>query len=62
MIGTALWFASRGEGILYSEEKSEENSVYRSPVRILLNGLGADEQLAGDVGFKDYLFSRICET
>lgn len=47
-----MWFASRGEGIIYSEEKSDENSnnkTYKSPARILLNGLGADEQLAGSM-------------
>lgn len=41
-VGCALWFASRGTGILYPN-----NDVYQSTATILLHGLGADEQLAG---------------
>ncbi|XP_063615038.1 asparagine synthetase domain-containing protein 1-like [Penaeus indicus] len=39
-IGCALWFGGRGEGTL-------EGSPYVSPARVLLCGMGADEQLAG---------------
>jgi len=45
-IGTALWFAARAEGILYSEDPMNQEP-YKSQVKVLLNGLGADEQLAG---------------
>nr|XP_002123378.1 asparagine synthetase domain-containing protein 1-like [Ciona intestinalis] len=40
-IACAIWFASRGEGLLNGEQK------YRSNARVLLCGMGADEQLAG---------------
>jgi len=39
-IGCAIWFASRGFGILNSE-------VYQSSAEVLLLGMGADEQLGG---------------
>ena len=41
-IGAALWFAARGKGILI-----DTNEEYTSQVKIILSGLGADEQLAG---------------
>ncbi|CAF4327729.1 unnamed protein product, partial [Adineta steineri] len=41
-IGSALWFAARGNGVLHSD-----NTSYESPAEVLLSGLGADEQLAG---------------
>ncbi|KAF8778578.1 Asparagine synthetase domain-containing [Argiope bruennichi] len=43
-IGCALWFASHGKGILASDKGCEN---YSSPVRVLLVGMGADEQLGG---------------
>jgi len=39
-IGTALWFASRGIGIVDGE-------LYHAKAKILLLGMGADEQLGG---------------
>ncbi|XP_067014543.2 asparagine synthetase domain-containing protein 1 [Anabrus simplex] len=39
-LGCALWFASRKQGVVNDE-------LYKSPVRILLLGMGADEQLGG---------------
>jgi asparagine synthetase B (glutamine-hydrolysing) len=39
-IGCAIWFASRGTGLL-------DNEPYQSNAEILLLGMGADEQLAG---------------
>ena len=57
-----MWFAARGEGILYTGEKSEENSKYKSPAKILLNGLGADEQLAGKFYVVRFKKNRICKT
>ena len=42
-IACALWFASRGEGIIHGKGKE----VYKSTARILLCGMGADEQLGG---------------
>lgn len=53
-IGCSLWFASRGIGCVSKESKAvskEPKNVskipYQSPTRILLSGLGADEQLGG---------------
>ncbi|XP_067126408.1 asparagine synthetase domain-containing protein 1 [Centruroides vittatus] len=44
-IGCACWFAARGRGLL---KLSETSSIfYTSPARIILVGMGADEQLAG---------------
>lgn len=39
-LGCALWFASRGEGLI-------NGTLYKSPARIVLLGMGADEQLGG---------------
>lgn len=44
-IGCALWFASRGKGVLRNEQNQMVN--YQSNAEILLLGMGADEQLAG---------------
>lgn len=43
-IGCACWFAARGKGYLSIDGRYEE---YTSPARVLLLGMGADEQLAG---------------
>ena len=42
-IGCAIWFASRGRGVLWNEEEAD----YTSPARVLILGMGADEQLGG---------------
>ncbi|XP_046683465.1 asparagine synthetase domain-containing protein 1 isoform X2 [Homalodisca vitripennis] len=39
-LGSALWFAARGQGHLNGQP-------YISPARVVLSGLGADEQLGG---------------
>ncbi|RWS15704.1 asparagine synthetase domain-containing protein 1-like isoform X1 [Dinothrombium tinctorium] len=39
-IGCSLWFAARGKGLL-------NNELYTSPAKIMLLGIGADEQLGG---------------
>lgn len=44
-IGCALWFAANGKGLLM--EDHEVTSVYETPARVVLLGMGADEQLAG---------------
>ncbi|KAG7202299.1 hypothetical protein KM043_018631 [Ampulex compressa] len=41
-LGCAVWFASRAKGML-----SETNTVYESPCRIMLLGMGADELFGG---------------
>lgn len=46
-IGSALWFASRGCGILYTGEEDSSNTVITSNARVLLCGIGSDEQLGG---------------
>ena len=57
-IGCSLWFASRGIGCIsrdvsnvskdVSKESKDVSKIpYKSAARILLSGLGADEQLAG---------------
>lgn len=48
-ISTALWFASRGKGTwIQSSEASEPSQTpYASTARVLLLGMGADEQMAG---------------
>ena len=42
-IGCAIWFASRGRGVL----GHDGGQSYQSPARCLLLGMGADEQLGG---------------
>ncbi|ELU43086.1 asparagine synthase [Rhizoctonia solani AG-1 IA] len=42
-LANALYFASRGKGVIYG---SEEN-VYVTPAKVLLSGLGSDELLGG---------------
>lgn len=44
-IGCAIWFAAGGAG--YIEELDGEKVPYISTAKILLHGLGSDEQLAG---------------
>ena len=50
-IGCALWFASRGHGLVLNrqnnEEEKEELIPYVSNAEVLLLGMGADEQLGG---------------
>ncbi|KAJ2861051.1 hypothetical protein GGI22_002555 [Coemansia erecta] len=52
-IGLALWFASKGAGQLVSRDKSNKTDTaypkqaYRGAARVLLLGMGADEQLGG---------------
>ena len=43
-IGCALWFASRGKGLVV---QNDVKTQYTSTARILLCGMGADEQLGG---------------
>ncbi|KAL0490801.1 asparagine synthetase domain-containing protein [Acrasis kona] len=43
-IGAALWFASTGVGRLYGDDS---NQKYVSTAKVLLCGIGSDEQLAG---------------
>jgi len=49
-IGCAIWFASRGKGIRHILKDGElvvTKDNYESPVKVLLTGMGADEQLGG---------------
>lgn len=50
-IASALYFAARGQGYLHSSSQPEEmpfrNRPYRTPARVLISGLGADELFAG---------------
>ncbi|KAJ1986225.1 hypothetical protein GGI25_006391 [Coemansia spiralis] len=50
-IGLALWFASKGEGYLVNKDASNRLGYSRQPytgvARVLLLGMGADEQLGG---------------
>lgn len=43
-IGCAVWFASRGSGWLVSRDGVK---AYQSSAKVILTGIGADEQLAG---------------
>ncbi|XP_007494557.2 asparagine synthetase domain-containing protein 1 [Monodelphis domestica] len=43
-IGCAVWFASRGIGYI---TKEDEMQLYESSAKVVLTGIGADEQLAG---------------
>ncbi|OAJ37453.1 hypothetical protein BDEG_21470 [Batrachochytrium dendrobatidis JEL423] len=44
-IAMAFWFASRGIGTILDQNGAQ--NVYHSHVKVLLSGLGADEQLGG---------------
>ena len=47
-IGCAIWFAARGRGDLVSVHGDEgARQPYVSTARVVLVGMGADEQLAG---------------
>jgi len=50
-IGSAIWFAARGVGECFRLAADGQfvllQSMYRSPVKVLLTGMGADEQLGG---------------
>ncbi|XP_010958332.1 LOW QUALITY PROTEIN: asparagine synthetase domain-containing protein 1 [Camelus ferus] len=43
-IGCAVWFASRGAGWLVTQDEAKP---YQSAAKVVLTGIGADEQLAG---------------
>jgi asparagine synthetase B (glutamine-hydrolysing) len=46
-IASALYFASRGQGLTSQENESPELVSYTTPSRVLLSGLGADELFGG---------------
>lgn len=60
-IASALYFASRGQGLIHSE--SGEEIEYTSTARVLLSGLGADEMFGGytrhDTAFRRHGFSGL---
>ncbi|KAJ3592176.1 hypothetical protein NHX12_007304 [Muraenolepis orangiensis] len=43
-IGCAMWFAARGEGLV---TRGRDQAPFSSPAKVILTGIGADEQLAG---------------
>lgn len=49
-LAQALYFASRGEGIL---RQDDVEAPYKSPARVILSGLGADELLGGYIRHKN---------
>ncbi|KAI9343857.1 asparagine synthase-domain-containing protein [Zopfochytrium polystomum] len=46
-IAIAFWFAARGRGTAVSPATGARTPHYTTPSRVLLSGLGADEQLGG---------------
>ena len=46
-IGCAIWFAARGKGVIRNENPTEHQEHYQTPSRVVLLGMGADEQLGG---------------
>lgn len=46
-LALALYFTSRGKGVLCCPENSDTEEVYSSPAKVLLSGLGSDELLGG---------------
>ncbi|RAO65539.1 uncharacterized protein BHQ10_001551 [Talaromyces amestolkiae] len=46
-IACALYFASRGQGEVATNDSSDEITTYTTVARVLLSGLGADELFAG---------------
>lgn len=46
-IACALYFASRGRGIVATDASSDATTIYTTTARVLLSGLGADELFAG---------------
>ncbi|TIA53482.1 hypothetical protein D6C83_04362, partial [Aureobasidium pullulans] len=62
-IASALYFASRGQGVVLSE--SQEATSYTSEARVLLSGLGADELFGGytrhDTAFRRHGFTGLLE-
>nr|XP_057938565.1 asparagine synthetase domain-containing protein 1 [Doryrhamphus excisus] len=43
-IGCAVWFAARGTGVI---TENDHQKMYTSSAKVILTGIGADEQLAG---------------
>ncbi|PVV00727.1 hypothetical protein BB560_004876 [Smittium megazygosporum] len=46
-IGMALWFAAKGEGEMFSSGNCNPVENYRSNSKVLILGMGADEQFGG---------------
>ncbi|KAJ3414639.1 Asparagine synthetase domain-containing protein 1 [Chytridiales sp. JEL 0842] len=51
-IAVAFWFAARGKGMVHASNPldplyKESRQIYNTPAKVLLSGLGADEQLGG---------------